>query len=871
MSFKKSFILKGFAFLLAGALIVSCGKDDDPLPDPVSIQFSASNGSIAENSTTPFTATISSTVAAPEAGSVKVDITGATYGTDYTTSAGSASFTASFTKGATFATFSIQPVDNSEVDGNKSLQIALSGATGLVQLGSTTSLSLTITDDDMEPEPMTANIADIRAMYTDTDVAITTEMIISGIVISSNDATNNQNMVIQNGTEGILIRFDAAHAIPRGQSVEIDLNGGTITDFNNLVQVGGIALAAITDKGAGTLPTPQVITITQLNTGEYESEIVTIEGGSFAGANGTNTVDGNNDYAVGMESTIVRVSGPDWNTNILPRGMGNVTGVAGVFRDDKQVLPQVPEDFFMDMDPGPGGGDPTTATIGEIRAMWSGSDVAISTNTSITGIIISSSDANNNQNVVLQSGGDGIVVRFSEAHSFTRGNELTINLNGGTISDFNNLVQITDLPLTSATDNGAMTLPIPQVITVTEFLTGDYQSELVSIENVTFPAADGLRTVNGNNDIAVGSDITAMRVSGPMWSSNILPLGSGTITGIGGVFSSTQQLMPQIEADIFASMATGTLTITQSITDYGSVMTGVASPSQSYTVATTTATSNVVITAPGGFQVSLDDMMFASSVELDFNNTNASAVTVYIRFNPDSGVAGTQTGSVVHTTSGIATASFSVSGTEDSNLMTIAGTSFEEGMTGTRYMDTGDPTMDHDLVNNTGESEVDFTASATEMGYDATYVATRMDGSGLTDGDDVGVVDNVNTVGSFTDGSKGYEMSDTDGKMVLTFDAIDVSMVTTAAVSLDLFIQSTGWESDDAIRIFAISDGSTEVDVFNTTGMDIDDTFGSMEGMWNSLSKVVSASSTIQIVIELDSNSGSENIFFDNVKVVGSN
>jgi len=314
MSFKKTFILRGLAFLLTGALVVSCGKDDEPQPDPVSIQFSSSTGTVAENSATPFTATISSTVAAPEAGSVDVEITGATYGTDYTTSEGSSSFTASFTKGATFATFSIQPVDNAEVDGNKTLQVALSGATGLVQLGSTTSLTLTITDDDMEPEPMTANIADIRGMYTDADVDITQETIISGIVVSANDATNNQNMVIQNGTEGILVRFTEAHTIPRGQSVEIDLNGGTITDFNNLVQVGGVALSAITDKGAGTLPTPQVVTITQLNTGNYESEIVTIEGGTFTGANGSNTVDGNNDFAVGMETTIVRVSGPDWNS-----------------------------------------------------------------------------------------------------------------------------------------------------------------------------------------------------------------------------------------------------------------------------------------------------------------------------------------------------------------------------------------------------------------------------------------------------------------------------------------------------------------------------------------------------------------------------
>jgi len=367
--------------------------------------------------------------------------------------------------------------------------------------------------------------------------------------------------------------------------------------------------------------------------------------------------------------------------------------------------------------------------------------------------------------------------------------------------------------------------------------------------------------------------MTQMRVSGPDWSSNILPLGSGSITGIGGVFSGAAQILPQLTTDIFESMASGTMTITQSLTDFGSVMTAVASASQSYTLATSMATENITIAATNGFELSLDDMMFGQSVDVDYNNTNAGAVTIYVRFNPSTGVAGTINGMITHTTAGIPSEAFAVSGTEDSNLMSLAGTSFEEGMTGTRYTDTGDATMDHDLVNNSGQSDVDFTATATEIGFDATYVASRVsDGApGLTDGDDVGVVNDVSEVMSFTEGSQGYAMSDTDGRMVLTFDAVDVSSVTTAAIKLDLYIADTGWEDSDLVRVYAIADGSTVVDVLNTTGLDIDDNFASMKGVWNNLSMVIDASSSIQIVVELDSNSGSENIYFDNVQVVGSN
>lgn len=96
----------------------------------------------------------------------------------------------------------------------------------------------------------------------------------------------------------------------------------------------------------------------------------------------------------------------------------------------------------------------------------------------------------------------------------------------------------------------------------------------------------------------------------------------------------------------------------------------------------------------------------------------------------------------------------------------IATTSFENETVAAQYIDTGDASVDHDLINNSGQSPVDSTV-ITELGYDASYVNSR--GSiGLTDGDFVGVTSFTGTVGSFTDGSQGYQMSDMDGRMVLS-------------------------------------------------------------------------------------------------------
>lgn len=871
MKFNQTLSLLLSIFLL-GLLITSCEKDE-PEPDPVSISFNSSTGTIAENSATPFTVTITSSVAAPGAGSATVSITGGTYGTDFTTSEGSASFTVNIASGATFGTFTLQPVDNSVVDGDKTLQVSLSGATGFVTIGSPSSLSLTIQDDDMAPPPDdVVSLSDLRAMYNGTDdVTISDEMKIEGVVISTNDATNNQNIIIQNGTDGMLVRFDDAHTVVRGQNVEIQLQGGTISDFNNLVQVTGVAVAALTDNGAGTLPTPQTITIAQLNTGDYESELVTIAGGTFGAANGSATVNGNNDFTVGAETTTVRVSGPDWSSNVLPRGMGDITGIAGVFGDAEQVLPQIPEDFFADTDPGGGGGGgATTATIGEIRAMYSGSDVSINSETSITGIVISTNDATNNQNVVIQNGTDGILVRFNDPHSFVRGNELTINLNGGTISDFNALVQVTGVDLAAATDNGASTLPDAQVVTITELNTGNYESELVTIQGGMFPAANGSdKTVNGNNDFTIGGETTTVRVSGPDWSTNLLPLGMGDVSGIAGIFGTGIQVLPQLPEDFFASMESGMLMVTASLTDFGTVNTGESSASQSFTVASQMATADIDVSATAPFEVSLDDVTFASSVVIPFATSNAGATNVYVRYSPISGVSAAKTGTITIMTSGIPTETISLAGTENGTSTLIAGTSFEEGTVVSRYTDTGDAAVDHDLVNNDGQSHVDFTATATELGLDAVYTATRTDGVGLTDGDDVGFTDFADNVGSFTDGTQGYTMSDCDGKMTVFVDTVDISGHSNVSVNLDLFVQSTGWESDDAIRIYIV-DGDTgvETDLINTTGMDIDDNFAQFEGVWTTLSQAVTGN-FIAVVIELDSNSGSENIYVDKLQILG--
>ncbi|GEQ84568.1 T9SS C-terminal target domain-containing protein [Patiriisocius marinistellae] len=203
----------------------------------------------------------------------------------------------------------------------------------------------------------------------------------------------------------------------------------------------------------------------------------------------------------------------------------------------------------------------------------------------------------------------------------------------------------------------------------------------------------------------------------------------------------------------------------------------------------------------------------------------------------------------------------------------IAKTSFENPTLGTQYMDTGDATVAHDLVNNTDQAVVDFTADATEIGFNARYEPFDTPDVGLTDGDFVGVTDFAPGVDfPYTDGTQGYQISDADGNFILEFDTVDLTGATTPGLTMDYFLAETGYEGDgtvnesssDRLRIY-VKDltNNTEIDILNTTGNDINDL--GIEGAWNNGVAALLPNTMVQLVIEARMNAGAEAFFFDNI------
>ena len=199
---------------------------------------------------------------------------------------------------------------------------------------------------------------------------------------------------------------------------------------------------------------------------------------------------------------------------------------------------------------------------------------------------------------------------------------------------------------------------------------------------------------------------------------------------------------------------------------------------------------------------------------------------------------------------------FDLSAGDESTL--LAGTSFEQASTGSQYTDTGDASQDHALVNNAGQADVNFTAANGEMGFTSYFYTT---GSGGLANDFTGVSSFTGTVDAFTDGSQGFQMTDVDGLMELTFDEVDVSSGG-VTLSIDAFAQSTGWEAADLIRIWVVADGG-EVDLLNTTGQDIDNL--GIEGQWITYTLDLDGYDSVELHVSLASNSGSETLYIDNI------
>lgn len=171
-------------------------------------------------------------------------------------------------------------------------------------------------------------------------------------------------------------------------------------------------------------------------------------------------------------------------------------------------------------------------------------------------------------------------------------------------------------------------------------------------------------------------------------------------TGTISVTSTINGTDTSAETFTVSSSLTPSLTIsTNSLTGFTSVS-GTASASQNYRVSGSNLTSNVVATAPTGYEVSLDNSTFGGSKTLVPASGSLSAVPVYVRMST-SAATGSVNGTVTNVGGGAMTQNLTVSGTVSTLLSAFDIWSVSYGLSQASALLSADP--DGDGLNNAGE------------------------------------------------------------------------------------------------------------------------------------------------------------------------
>lgn len=136
-----------------------------------------------------------------------------------------------------------------------------------------------------------------------------------------------------------------------------------------------------------------------------------------------------------------------------------------------------------------------------------------------------------------------------------------------------------------------------------------------------------------------------------------------------GDTNDTNAFDPSIEwedagQDVFTGLGshctTSVITVTGTLTAFSTTAISIPSASQTYQVRGTGLTTDLVITAPTHFEVSLDGITFTSSVTIPFATANAGNTTVYVHYLPTSGTS--HTGNVANASTGAVTVNVAVIG-----------------------------------------------------------------------------------------------------------------------------------------------------------------------------------------------------------------
>jgi Family of unknown function (DUF5689) len=413
---------------------------------------------------------------------------------------------------------------------------------------------------------VTHTIDQIKGFFVaGTATALPDTAIISGIVISD-DVQGNfyKDLVIADSSGGILIRIDVSPLSPiygKGRRVFIKLGGLFISDYGGMIQLG-------VKDGAGVGRIPSTLVDSYVIRGKWNQPFPVREISSILSVDPNNRTNQNiavrfkyarfvevcdtwADVASGSSgnrtlrdssgnSITIRTSNfSTFASATIPGDTGTVEGILQVFNGGFQLIIRDLNDLIDFLPPVCA----SVNSIQELRAIYGGSARTIPNNSTIEGVVISDK-VNGNitaNNVVIQQGDYGIVVRFTSPNTFSTGDKIRVNISNQELSEFNSLLQVNNVDITLATLTGTGTVT-PRIATTADINSNGetWESTLVQINGAT---------LSGGTAGAYGGTVTITDAAGtlPMFTRSaalfagtLFPTTTVSVTGYIGDFNGRQ-------------------------------------------------------------------------------------------------------------------------------------------------------------------------------------------------------------------------------------------------------------------------------------------------------------------------------------------
>jgi hypothetical protein len=212
-------------------------------------------------------------------------------------------------------------------------------------------------------------LSELRDLFQGTPIKFTTDLSIYA-TITMDDKSGNiyRNAYVQDATGAIVLRTLNSGGLYEGDSVRIYLKGTTLSSYNGMLQLDSVDVDKnIIKQATQKYLAPQTITVSQLNTGDFQAKLVRLENVEFIGSDLGKTYAN----AVTQQSQNVTLTDCDGNQVIvrtsgyasfagtaIPNGNGSIVAIVGEFNGTKQLYIRKLTEVNMTGERCTGGGSP---------------------------------------------------------------------------------------------------------------------------------------------------------------------------------------------------------------------------------------------------------------------------------------------------------------------------------------------------------------------------------------------------------------------------------------------------------------------------------------------------------------------------------